>query len=301
MSDPVPAITEANATGEIAEIFADIRRVLRVDVVNLIWRHLATIPGALPRAWGSLRPLYADGTIGAEAAALHRDLNFPRLPPFPREVLAGAGLLDDDIRIIRNILSAYDRTNAMALVALSALLLRLEDKPRRLTRSSRGASAAREPLPLIPLPPLLNLGDMPPATAELVLTLNRLGTRRDNPILASMYRHLAHWPTYLSLTWAFIAPLDGDGSLARSIDDAIAKAQTRAARHVMQVHAQSATSIAPSDRAAIRSATELFAGDVIAKMVVICGTLRAASLPDANHLQKSLQPVAGIFQIDLRL
>ena len=57
MSDPVPAITEANATGEIAEIFADIRRVLRVDVVNLIWRHLATIPGALPRAWDSLRPL----------------------------------------------------------------------------------------------------------------------------------------------------------------------------------------------------------------------------------------------------
>jgi hypothetical protein len=127
MNDPVPAITEANATGEIAEIFADIRRVLRVDVVNLIWRHLATIPGALPRAWESLRPLYVDGTIGAEAAALQRDLNFPRLPPFPREVLAAAGLLDDDIRTIRNILAAYDRTNAMALVALSTLSLSLED------------------------------------------------------------------------------------------------------------------------------------------------------------------------------
>jgi hypothetical protein len=118
---------------------------------------------------------------------------------------------------------------------------------------------------------------MPPATAELVLTLNRLGTRRDNPILASMYRHLAYWPSYLSLTWAFIAPLDADGSLARSIDDAIAKAQTRAARHVMPLHAQSEMSIAPSDGAAIRSAIEPFAGDVIAKMVVICGTLRAAS------------------------
>jgi hypothetical protein len=277
MSDPVAAITEANATGEIAEIFADIRRVLRVDVVNLIWRHLATIPGALPRAWGSLRPLYVDGTIGAEAAALHGDLDFPRLPPFPREVLAAVGLLDDDIRTIRNILAAYDRTNAMALVALSALLLHLEDKPLRLAPSSRGAGAAREPLPLIPLPPLLNLADMPPATAELVLTLNRLGTRRDNPILASMYRHLAYWPSYLSLTWAFIAPLDADGSLARSIDDAIAKAQTRAARHVMPLHAQSEMSIAPSDGAAIRSAIEPFAGDVIAKMVVICGTLRAAS------------------------
>ena len=40
MSDPVPAIAEAAATGAIAEIFADIRGVLRVEVVNLIWRHL---------------------------------------------------------------------------------------------------------------------------------------------------------------------------------------------------------------------------------------------------------------------
>ena len=80
ISDPVPAITEAGATGEIAAIFADIRLVLGVDVVNLIWRHLATIPGALPWAWGTLPPLYADGSIAAEAAALHGDLDLPRLP-----------------------------------------------------------------------------------------------------------------------------------------------------------------------------------------------------------------------------
>ena len=49
--NPVPAVTEAAAIGDIAEIFADIRRVLGVGVVNLIWRHLATIPGALPWAW----------------------------------------------------------------------------------------------------------------------------------------------------------------------------------------------------------------------------------------------------------
>jgi hypothetical protein len=63
MSDPVPAIAEASATGAVAEIFADIRTVLGVEVVNLIWRHLVTIPDALPWAWGMLRPLYADGTI----------------------------------------------------------------------------------------------------------------------------------------------------------------------------------------------------------------------------------------------
>ena len=93
MSDPVPAITEAAATGEIAAIFADIRRVLGVDVVNLIWRHLATIPGALPWSWRTLRPLYADGTIAGDAAALRGDLLFPdcrrsRPKPLPQRVFS---------------------------------------------------------------------------------------------------------------------------------------------------------------------------------------------------------------------
>ena len=38
---------EAAATGDVAAPFADIRATLGVGVVNLIWRHLATIDGAL--------------------------------------------------------------------------------------------------------------------------------------------------------------------------------------------------------------------------------------------------------------
>jgi hypothetical protein len=110
MSDPVPAIAEASATGAVAEIFADIRTVLGVEVVNLIWRHLATIPDAPPWAWGMLRPLYADGTIRAEAQALHTRIALPHLPPFPHDLLAAVGLGGDDLASIRNILAAYDRS-----------------------------------------------------------------------------------------------------------------------------------------------------------------------------------------------
>ena len=52
MTDPLPAIAEADATGAVALMFADIRAVTGVGVVNLIWRHLATIPGGLAWAWG---------------------------------------------------------------------------------------------------------------------------------------------------------------------------------------------------------------------------------------------------------
>jgi hypothetical protein len=279
MRDSVLAVTEAAATGEIAELFADIRHVLGVEVVNLIWRHLAAIPRALPCAWGTLRPLYVDGTIAAEAVALHGDLDLPRLPGFLPEVLAATGLLDSDISTIRNVLAAYDRTNAMALIALSALMLRLHDEPPSHDgEASRGGGVPREPSTAIPLPPLLNIADLPPATAELVLTLNRLGTRRGDPILASMYRHLAHWPTYLALAWAMIAPLDANGSLERSIADAAAKARARAARVATQLYTPPAE-LAPAIRSAIRSAIEPFTGDTIARMIVICGALRVASDP----------------------
>ena len=99
--------------------------------------------------------------------------------------------------------------------------------------------------PSIPLPPLPSLDALSKPVAELVLTLNRLGTRRENPILASMYRHLAYWPTYLALSWALIAPLDVDGTLERSIADALAKGKTQAARLATRLQAPA---IGPTDR-----------------------------------------------------
>jgi hypothetical protein len=276
MSDPVPALSETRATGEAAAIFADIRSVLAVDAVNLIWRHLAMIPGALEFAWSTLRPIYADGTIAAQAAALHDELDLPRVPVFPASVLAVAGLSGEDTRMICNVLAAYDRTNAMALIALTALQQWLDDGPlARTADPSHGGGPSHQTAPRNPLPTLPDLAGLRPHVAQLVTTLNRLGTRREQPILASMYRHLAYWPTYLALMWAIIAPLEADGSLARSIADALAKASKRSALALPRLRARSDVPIEPALGAAIRTAIEPFTGDVIAKMVVICAVLRA--------------------------
>lgn len=277
MSDPVPAIVEASATGAVAEIFADIRRVLGVEVVNLIWRHLATIPDALPWAWGMLRPLYVDGTIAAEAQALHGQLSLPHLPRLPDEIFAAIDLGNNERTSIREVLAAYDRTNAMALVALSALLCWLDEPSTPHDRIAEEIPAPpSKPLAPMPLPPLPALDTLPEAVATLVLTLNRLGTRRENPLLASMYRHLAYWPTYLALSWTLIAPLDGDGSLETAIADALVKARVQAALLVTRLRAPP---LDPTTAVAIRAAVEPFAGDVIAKMVVICTLLRTSTAP----------------------
>lgn len=269
MTDPVPAITEGAATGETAAIFADIRQILGVDVVNLIWRHLATIEGALPWAWGTLRPLYTDGSVLREATALHNELVLPSMPATPAEVLEGLGLHPEDLKTIRDVLVAYDHTNAMAAVALTALRARLEGRTPR-------DSAAAEPAPMaaaarIGLPKLLNLTDMQAGTAVLVAALNRLGTRHPSAVLASMYRHLAHWPSYLSFAWLLLAPLDSDGRMAIAIQQARHVASVRADRLLVRL-TESPPPLAQA--AAISAAIEPFAGEVIVRMLVICSFLR---------------------------
>jgi hypothetical protein len=268
MSDPVPAITEAAATGETAAIFADIRQVLGVDVVNLIWRHLATIEGALPWAWGTLRPLYADGSVISEATALHKELILPPMPSIPAELFTGLGLRPDDLAAIRGVLAAYDHTNAMAVVALTALRARLDGRTPRDSAAAEPASVAAAAR--IGLPKLLDLTDMPTETATLVTALNGLGTRRPGAVLASMYRHLAHWPSYLSFAWLLLAPLDSDGRLASAIQQAERAASVRADRLLVRL----AGSPPPAQAVAITSAIEPFAGGVIVKMLVICAFLR---------------------------
>ena len=271
MSDPVPAVSEAAATGETAALFADIRAVYGVSVVNLVWRHLATMPGALAHVWGGLRPLYRDGTIACEAAALRADLAVPeaaRLPPF---VLASAGLDDAAMAAIRDVLAAYDRTNAMALVALSAARERLAGRVGPMV--ALPPSAPPPPAPLR-LPPLVDLSAMAPATASLVVALNRLGAVQPAPVLASMYRNLAHWPGFLALAWGVVAPLDADGRLAAAIAEALRMARTRAA--ALPPPPEDVPPLDPALRPQVDAALALFTGDAISRMLVVTAVLRRA-------------------------
>ena len=90
--DPVATISEADATGDIAALYSDIRATQGVPVVNLVWRHIAVLPGGLGWGWEALKPLYASGTIDAEAEALRNELSLPVLPEMSRSLLYCAGL-----------------------------------------------------------------------------------------------------------------------------------------------------------------------------------------------------------------
>ncbi len=270
--DPVPAITEGDATGEIAAIYQDIRATTGVPVVNLIWRHLATMPGALPWTWGALRPLYAANTVASAAAPLRGQLALPAMLPWPVSVLESAGLSLSDRQTVGRILSSYDRSNAMNLVALAALQAHTRGQANAtpLPATEPGSSIQGD------LPFLLTFDQMAPATADLVYRLNAIGDP-DHKVIASMYRHLAHWPAFLALVWERLAPLAADGRIDGIIADNLVTGRGIAARLAVQIP-DTGNAPAQAVQKQVDDALNLFIQFAIGRMVPL-GSLLARGFP----------------------
>ena len=66
-------------------------------------------------------------------------------------------------------------------------------------------------------------------TRTLVLLLSELGAQKDNNVIPSLYRHLAYWPGFLSLSSNTLIPLELDGRLQYMIDQTYQLSAKRAA------------------------------------------------------------------------
>jgi hypothetical protein len=266
--DPVATISEDSASGDIAVLYGDIRATLGVPVVNLIWRHLATFPGCLDWAWRSLRPLYESGAVGAEARALREGLNIPVLGGLSGAGFQALGLGAHDIAQIMMILRSYERSNAMNMIALGALLARLDGVteprlPAPLPHEDAGAVGGA-------MPGLLSLDAMAPPVQDLVIALNAVGGRAE--ILASMYRHLANWPPYLALIQTLITPFE---QLEPVIGGVIVEGRRRAAGLVAGL--ADPEPVPDGDmQAELRRVLNRFIDGPIGKMIAIVPLIRQA-------------------------
>jgi len=74
----VRPVAENEATGRVAEIFADIRRTKNIDFVPNMWRVLATNPTELEVVWNALKTLMHPEAVGRTSP----------LEPATREMIA---------------------------------------------------------------------------------------------------------------------------------------------------------------------------------------------------------------------
>ena len=258
MSDPFPAIAEASAAGKTAELFADIRATVGVRVVNLVWRHLATLDDALPWAWQAVKPLYLQGMADRAVVDFRRDMTLPKL----------GSLAGPEPPSVDAVLASYDHSNTVNLFALG-------DQGARLRGDVAAEGAAEQgprlPAPDVDLPPLASEADVSPETWQHVLRLNRFGDRPEPLILASMYRHLAHAPAFLQRLEGALAPAQADGSLDRAI-----VSNRRAAHQRARVLARAIPSDRPRRGEEIEASVSAFIEHAIGKMVTICRAIRTA-------------------------
>jgi hypothetical protein len=275
-SDPVPAIRENDAVGSTAEIFADIRETLNVDVVNLIWRHLATMPGVLEWVWDSLRPLYQGPAI-SRAECVRNSLTLPQISPFSSEVLFVAGIDGAALASVGKILDSYQHTNALALVCFSAFLVRFDGStPEQVQAPTTGGNRNKGSGPIVeraPLPRLIPVAEMPPALARLVHELNEFGEDSDPDLVASMYRHLAHWPAYLALVRTLLVPLHRSGEL-KSV---VARVRTCGLELGGEMAPDILTRPPHQEVEHILGAVRRFVRHPIARMTGICSLIRTAT------------------------
>jgi hypothetical protein len=257
MADPFPAVAEAAAAGEIAQIFADIRATVGVRVVNLVWRHLATIDGALPWTWAAVKPLYVRGIPDRAAVRFRESMTLPRL----------GSLAGEQPRSVDDVLASYDHSNTINLFALGALVAWLRGET---AREGVPEAGPRLPAPDITLPKLATAEDVAPETWALVQRLNGFGDSRQ-VILASMYRHLAHAPDFLRRIETALTPVEADGSLARAI-----ASNRQAAHRQAMLLARAIEAGRPAFAAQVEASVSAFVDHAIGKMVTICRAVRVA-------------------------
>lgn len=263
--DTLPAIGENEARGEIAELYADIRQTLHVSAINYVWRHIATIDGGLRWAWQAAKPLFESGRVETECEHLMAELSFPVLPRFSATTMALVGVGDKDRALIAAILDTYNRGNLLNMVSLSALLAEPAAAPAG--RRARGVL----PVTGMTLPPIPEVADLTAAVSEQVLVLNGLGAAPGpNRVVASIYKHVALWPGYLSLVWTQFAPLHTDGSLLRLIGDTQQQARRHAAYVARELGPRPPGPVADQ----VRQTVAEFTGTVIARMIPIGQMMR---------------------------
>lgn len=266
--ESVPSVLESEARGEIADIYADIRNVLGTSVVNLIWRNLATMPGALEWTWSTVRPLYL-GDAPLHAEAVRRTVALPDCPGFSTDTLAAAGVDEAERALICGILDSYQYTNALALVVLSALLAHYESRP----------ADTVEPADTAPKPSGAKIPELPPMDAldpevsALVSELNTFGEDTEPQLIASMYRHLAYWPAYLALVRTMLAPLQREGRLNALTLSTRALGYAHGA--VLALQLKPATP--PGALKAVLASCRLFVEHPIARMTGLCALIRRAT------------------------
>lgn len=201
-------IEEYQARGEIERVYHEVKQVLRVTGVNLVFRVWAHYGELLPVLWDALRPNLETLAFEEAAGALRSEAVREAAELGTLEGLARVPLGPSQAWQIRAALDLYHYVNPKLLVLVSAVRLSLEGE-----RAGRG-DTAEQPLIELGVPDGMYPMEMipedtnRPTVARIFKDIRKtLGLDRVN----SDYRTLALWPHYLAEVWERLKPILAQG------------------------------------------------------------------------------------------
>ncbi len=259
--DPVTAIDESSAVGDTATLFADIRRTMGIPLVTSIWRGLAGMDDSLALAWTAAKPIYESGEPESALKRAIAATGLSRPEPLAPTTLACAGLTENEIASARAVIAAYNRSNGLNLMALAAFVA----SPVTAVAAAPAASVAATRPTWPPLPPLLPREAIPADTWDMIRHVNGFGSSGIDAGVATLWRHLAHWPALLALIHGAFAPLQSRGL----IDEANTRLVALAAAEGERMAHLRLTAPAPSRQALATMTGYVTSPSQVARMVTI--------------------------------
>jgi len=197
-------LSEQQASGELARIYAEIRDTYGAPYVSSLQRHFATWPGVLEWAWGVVAPGFHNGLIQQTAWRIARDANHEQaLDAISAAALRDLGVDGDGERTIRNVCANFVRVAPLNLLFAGCIRALLEgDEPPSGPPAADHGWRAPEPLPA--LPPMCDPAQL---TAANRASMDKLSTRMGEQIFVpGLYRMLAHWPDYFDHIASLLGP-----------------------------------------------------------------------------------------------
>jgi hypothetical protein len=265
----LPELSERDATGEKAAIYAEMKRLGAVPMVALIFRHLATLPGALEWTWGAIGPAWKTGRLQEEAWRIARTTSLAAIAPIPRAALPPLGVDEAGLREIHVVLDAYNLANPENMLSILCVLRLVDGTQASQPLEIRAWTPPPAPGPLVPM---TDVATMPREVAALLDLVAAPGADKGPRVVQSLYRHFGHRPAFLALAITLLRQRFADGSIDRAVAS-IHSAMSAAADDMVR-----GLSAPRAPHPGIRTVSERFSGAVIPQMIVV-GRLLDAALP----------------------
>jgi hypothetical protein len=263
----LPELAERKATGEKAAIYGEIRRLGGVPMVALIFRHLATLPGALEWMWSALGPAWREGEVQEAAWRVAREAALVPIATMRRPALAALGVDEAALAEIRVVLAAYNRANPVNMLTVLCVLRLLEGRAASAPRGARAWTPPPAPGPLVPMG---DIASLPPDVAALLDLVAAPGEPGSPRVVQSLYRHFTHRPAFLALAVTLLGQRFDDGSIDAGVKQVHA-AMTQAADGIV-----AGITAAKAPHPGIAPVCARFGGGVIPQMIVVGRLLEEA-------------------------